>query len=177
MDSQRVKEIYEEATAELTTARAAVVHWEQVVVGLSGVMRTLPRGVASTVSHSHFGGPAEPEPKDPQQQDEEASSPYPRSPDAVENALRSRPNQPMRFPEVWKLIQEAGEADPSVKSGINAYQNAARRLALNPASPVQMTEDKRYVYRTVPDGTSGLSLVLPDPVEDASDTSEEGSSL
>ena len=161
MDRDRVKAMLEEARAELTTARSSITYLEQVVNGLEGVLRTsaLPTPPANpptaetppvkTPSANGSASPTAP-----------SAGEYLKSPDAVMTILRQHPNRPMRFPAVWKQIVAAGLNDPSIKSGINAYQNSARRLAADPASPVERDSEGRYMYRTDSTPTSEGTLAL-----------------
>lgn len=145
MDHDRASAMLDEARAELVTARSSISYLEQVVSGLEGLLRTKPLPTPPRVEASDNPGSESVVEGDATEQDNKL---YPKSIEAVETVLRSRPNQPMRFPAVWQQIVAAGLNDPSIKSGINAYQNAGRRLAKDRSSAVELDEQGRYIYRT-----------------------------
>jgi hypothetical protein len=137
----------EEARAELTTAESAVVYLKQVVSGLEGLLKTSP-----AVAAPAFAGEMSPAPQDDEQASDAAESEhvYPRTPAAVLEVLRSRPNFPMTFKQIWAEMTARNLIDPAIKSGRNAYTVSARRLAENKHSGVIRDEHDRYVYRTEP---------------------------
>ena len=149
MDRNKAEAMLAEARAELLTAESAVTYLKQVVTGLQGLLNNLP--VSTPVFTPEGAAPLTPSPESAGTEDalDVATAPvYPRTPEAVLEVLRARPNFPMSFKALWAEMNQRGLVDPTLKSGRNAYTNAARRLADDPSSAVHRDEYGRYLYRT-----------------------------
>jgi len=144
VDRNKAEAMLTEARAELTTAESAVTYLRQVVSGLEGLLK------ASPVAQPVFA-PEHPQPATPAEtpiMEDVPDRVYPRTPEAVLSVLRARPNFPFTFKQIWAEMVTNDLVDPNMKSGRNAYTNAARRLSDDPKSNVVRDEHERYVYRT-----------------------------
>jgi hypothetical protein len=175
MDRDKQMELLEQARAELIDAQRKVLHLQQVVDGLSGLLfpaDSIATAIPATLRHASVAG--RPMVSNRSRATEGAARQeainrmmhQPQSPnselpgltigsvnesirprDAILFVMSSVPGQPMTPKMIYKSIERAGLANTGYKSGQAAYDTALRRLAEEPNTRVVSDPSGAYVYR------------------------------
>lgn len=136
MDTDAARRLLLETRDELEHARTRVMHLEQVVAGLSGLLEDRAADVGSSGPPFVWNLLAD------------VSEVRPR--EAVLEALRKHPGRLMTVRSIYEWIEQTGLINPEVRSGIAAYDMALRRLAEEPGTGIIRDEQNRFAYRPSP---------------------------
>jgi len=128
--------VLKQARIDLANAQRRVLHLQQVVDGLSGLLEPI-----STTGPVYLW-----QTKSTPTTHEMSSLIRPR--DAVLSVLRANVGVPLTPRRVWQEVEAQGLMNPKISSGQAAYDTALRRLAEEPGTGVVRDEDNgTYTYR------------------------------
>lgn len=144
MNPEEQERLLASAKTELAAAKRRVVHLQQIVDGLTGLL--YPNAADITASGAMQLDVPLPNLRS---MSDDPTNIKPR--EAVLGILRMRPGLPMTPRGIYSTLQKRGLVNPELGSGQAAYDQALRRLADEPDSPVEREEGGTYVYR--PNGT------------------------
>ncbi|MFM9920609.1 hypothetical protein [Lacisediminihabitans sp. H27-G8] len=150
------EELLRETKDELAVAQRQVLHLQQVVDGLTGLLGESGSTVA-TAGMAAFGGSGT-----------LTTSTVPsgrtflKPRDAVEQVMQSHPNTSLTPAQVFESLASRDLIDPRIKSGANAYTTALRRLADDASSHI-VRDGSRYIYRAPTTVGDAMMLISQEP--------------
>lgn len=156
------EEFLRETKNELEAAQRQVLHLQQIVDGLTGLLGQSGSARLSPAAPTFMGGATFGGSGVLSASVIEAGRTFLKPRDAVEQVMQSHPNTPLAPAQVFESLASRDLIDPRIKSGANAYTTALRRLADDASSHI-VRDGSRYIYRAPYTVGDAMMLISQEP--------------